>query len=53
VGSRLCSIVLIVVGVMFLLSNLHVFSFHIVNAVLRTWWPLILVALGAWGLMSK
>jgi hypothetical protein len=53
VQSRFGSIVLIVVGVLFLLSNLHVFSFHLVNNVLRTWWPALLIVIGAWGLMGK
>jgi hypothetical protein len=53
VQSAFGSVVLVVVGVLFLLNNLHILSFRIVGDVLRTWWPLILIAVGVWGLMKK
>jgi len=53
VRSVFGSVVLIVVGVLFLLNNLHILSFRIVGDVLRTWWPAILITIGAWGLFRK
>jgi Domain of unknown function (DUF5668) len=43
-------ILLIVIGILFLLRNLG-FDLHL-GALLATWWPLALVALGA-GMMFK
>lgn len=51
--SRFGSIVLVVVGVVFLLHNLGVMSFQFLGSVLRTWWPVILIAVGAAGLLGK
>jgi hypothetical protein len=51
--SSVIAIALIVVGVLLLLGNLHVLSLHVGNQALRTWWPAILVVLGAWGLIGK
>ncbi len=51
--SRSGSVVLIVVGVLFLLHNLDILSFRLVGALLRTWWPVILIAVGVAGLMGR
>ncbi len=44
--GNFAAIVLIVVGALFLLSNLGVLNFSVVE-VLRVWWPLVLIAVGA------
>jgi len=41
-------IVLIVVGVVFLLANFGLLQF----AWLRDWWPLILIGLGVWSILT-
>ncbi|GAB2888741.1 hypothetical protein GCM10027046_16500 [Uliginosibacterium flavum] len=51
--SRVGSIVLLLVGVVFLLSNLGVLHFSQISGLLRTWWPLILIVVGAFGLIGK
>ncbi|NSL55203.1 LiaI-LiaF-like domain-containing protein [Uliginosibacterium aquaticum] len=51
--SRFGSIALIVVGCLFLLSNLGLFRFSQVAQLLHTWWPLILIAVGVLGLLGK
>lgn len=51
--SRFGSIALIVVGCLFLLSNLGWLRFSQIADVLHTWWPLILIVVGVLGLSSK
>jgi hypothetical protein len=43
--GNFAAIVLIFVGVFFLLSNLGLLNISLME-VLRTWWPLILIAVG-------
>jgi hypothetical protein len=43
--GNIAAIVLIVVGTFFLLSNLGLINISIFE-LLRTWWPLILIAVG-------
>lgn len=52
-SSRLGSIGLVIVGTLFLLNNLDVLKFSQISGVLRTWWPLILIAVGVAGLVGK
>lgn len=52
-SSRIGSIALVVVGAVFLLNNLDVLRFSQISGVLRTWWPLILIFVGAMGLLGK
>jgi hypothetical protein len=49
--GNFAAIVLIVVGALFLLTNLDVLSINI-GEILRTWWPVILIILGL-GLFSR
>jgi len=49
--SRTCAIVLIIVGTLFLLSNLGVIPQ--LAPLLRQWWPLILVVVGALMLVQR
>lgn len=51
--SRFGSIALILVGSLFLLSNLGLFRFSQIAEILHVWWPLILIAVGVLGLSSK
>ncbi|GAA5158115.1 LiaI-LiaF-like domain-containing protein [Viridibacterium curvum] len=51
--SRFGSIALIVIGLFFLLHNLDILSFRYLGEILRTWWPAILIVVGALGLMGK
>ena len=44
--GNFAAIVLIVVGAGFLLSNLGLLNFSVIE-VLRVWWPAVLIALGA------
>lgn len=44
--GNFAAFVLIVVGAIFLLSNLGVLNFSLID-VLRVWWPAVLIALGA------
>jgi uncharacterized integral membrane protein len=53
VHSRFGSIVLIVIGLIFLLHNLNILSFRYLGELLRTWWPAILILVGVLGLMGK
>jgi hypothetical protein len=46
-------LVLIVVGVLFLAHNLGYLAFAQLRQVIGTWWPLILIALGIGGLVSR
>jgi lipopolysaccharide export LptBFGC system permease protein LptF len=46
-GKRIVwPIILIVVGLLFLASNLGYLQWHELRAFLATWWPLILIAIG-------
>lgn len=50
---RIGPVVLIVLGVLFLLSNLGILQIrHLVNA-MGTWWPLILIAVGVVSLIGS
>jgi hypothetical protein len=51
--SKTGSIILILVGVLFLLHNLGVLRFAQISHLLHTWWPLALVLIGVIGLMRK
>lgn len=51
--SRFGSIALIVVGCLFLMSNLGWLRFSQIASLLHTWWPLILIAVGVLGLSGK
>jgi uncharacterized membrane protein YhhN len=44
--SRLAPIILIVLGGVFLLSNLGYAPIHQLRALAATWWPLILILVG-------
>ncbi len=44
--GNFAAIVLVVVGVAFLLNNLGLLNFSVVE-VLRVWWPVVLIAIGA------
>ena len=46
-------IVLIVIGVLFLAHNLGYLAFAQLRELIGTWWPLILIALGIGGLVSR
>jgi hypothetical protein len=43
--GKIAAIVLVVIGSIFLLSNLGLLSLS-VRELFRTWWPLILIAVG-------
>ena len=46
-GKRIVwPIILIVVGLLFLASNLGYLQWHELRGFLATWWPLILIAIG-------
>jgi lia operon protein LiaF len=47
------SIVLIVVGVLFLAHNLGYIRFSQLTDLIGTWWPVILIAVGAAGLIQR
>ncbi|MCX9156926.1 DUF5668 domain-containing protein [Niveibacterium sp. 24ML] len=49
---RVGPIVLILVGVLFLLNNLGLFQLKEVFRAMGTWWPLILIVVGAAGLIG-
>ena len=51
--SRFGAIVLILVGLLFLLSNLGLFHFSHLGGFLRTWWPLVLIVIGLAALIGK
>lgn len=51
--SRTGSVILIIVGVLFLLHNLDILSFSFIGSMLRTWWPAILIVVGVLGLTGK
>jgi len=51
--SRIGSIGLILIGAVFLMNNLGWLSFAHIGGVLRTWWPLILIAIGILGVVGK
>ena len=46
-------ITLVVVGVLFLAYNLGYLKFSELKDIIGTWWPLILIALGIAGVLSK
>lgn len=46
-------VILIVLGVVFLASNLGMISFGELRQLLGTWWPLILIAIGIAGLARR
>jgi lipopolysaccharide export LptBFGC system permease protein LptF len=48
--SRTGAYILIAIGVIFLLVNLGVLPIRELAQLLATWWPLILIAVGAWQL---
>jgi hypothetical protein len=50
---RIGPLVLIIVGVLFLLSNLGILQLRAVLDGLGTWWPVILIAVGLAGLVKK
>ena len=52
-GSQLFPIILIAVGAFFLLSNLNFLPMGQVKAILREWWPLILIVVGVLQLRRK
>ncbi|GAA5185518.1 hypothetical protein GCM10025771_41540 [Niveibacterium umoris] len=49
---RVGPIVLIVVGLLFLLNNLGLFQLKELFHQMGTWWPLILIVIGAAGLIG-
>jgi len=51
--SRTGSIILIVVGSLFLLNNLGWVHFSQIGRLLHTWWPLILIGVGVLGLSRR
>jgi ABC-type glucose/galactose transport system permease subunit len=46
-------IVLLILGLLFLAHNLGYLGFSELKAILATWWPLILIALGIAGLIGR
>lgn len=52
-GSQIIPILLIVIGTFFLLSNLDFLPMGQVKAILREWWPLILIIVGLLQLRKK
>jgi len=46
-------LILIVLGLIFLASNLGMVSFGELRQLLATWWPLILIAVGVAGLLRR
>ena len=46
-------IILIVVGLLFLASNLGYLQWHELRSFLATWWPVILIAIGIEQLMRR
>lgn len=51
--SQILPIILIVTGAFFLLSNLDFLPMSEVKAILRDWWPLILILVGVLQLRRK
>lgn len=49
--SRICAVILIIVGTLFLLSNLG--WIPEIRPLLRQWWPLILIIVGALLLVQR
>lgn len=47
------SIILIVVGLFFLLSNFGIISIDALKNLLATWWPLVLIAVGVAGILRR
>lgn len=50
-GRRLCALILILVGALFLLSNLGLIPQ--IRPLLRQWWPLIPIIVGALMLIQR
>jgi hypothetical protein len=46
--SRFGAFILILIGVIFLLINLGILPVAELRTLLAKWWPLILIAVGAW-----
>jgi hypothetical protein len=46
-------IVLIIVGLLFLAHNLGFLAFRELRELIGTWWPVILIAVGISGLLSR
>jgi hypothetical protein len=44
---------MVVLGILFLAHNLGYLGFSQLKAILATWWPVILIALGLAGLLSR
>ena len=51
--SRIGPYILIVIGVVFLLSNLGLVPARELRALLSQWWPLILIAVGVYLLLDR
>ncbi|WP_167331678.1 LiaI-LiaF-like domain-containing protein [Desulfogranum mediterraneum] len=51
--GKLIPILLIVVGTFFLLSNLDFLPMGQIRAILREWWPLILIVVGVLQLRGR
>jgi hypothetical protein len=51
--SKFGAVVLIVVGTLFLITNLGIFPAAELKALLAKWWPLILIFIGVWNLVRK
>jgi hypothetical protein len=47
------SIGLILIGALLLASNLELFSLRDLGEILGTWWPAVLIAIGAAGLVKR
>lgn len=47
------SIGLILIGALLLASNLELFSLRDLAEILGTWWPAVLIAIGAAGLIKR
>jgi uncharacterized membrane protein len=50
--SKFGPIVLIVIGLVFLLMNLGVLNQHVFKELISTYWPVILIVVGAIGLIT-
>lgn len=46
-------VILIVIGSVLLLSNLGILPLHEMKALMATWWPLILIAVGVSALFRR
>jgi Flp pilus assembly protein protease CpaA len=50
--SKIGPLILIVIGAVFLAANLGLFSIHDLGALTAKYWPVILIAVGAIGLLT-